>query len=75
MIKMMSPLELNNSQITELIQSKDEKGGRAVAQRLSRTHVRNITGAAFDTPFLFDQIPRVEHCGFYIYQSIQQLAM
>ena len=45
------PLQLNDLQIRDLIQQRDGDGGRAIAQRTLRDHVRLITGAMYDTPF------------------------
>ncbi len=47
----VAPLQLTPSQIDDLIQLRDGKGGRALVQRLLRTHARAATGAAYDTPF------------------------
>ena len=51
LIKAVSPLELTESQIRQLIEMRNRDGGRALVQRTLRTHIRNVTGAAFDTPF------------------------
>ena len=51
MVKAVSPLELTESHISDLIQYKDGAGGRALAQRTLRNHIRTVTGAEYDTPF------------------------
>lgn len=51
MIKAVSPLELTESHISNLMQYKDGAGGRALAQRTLRNHIRTMTGAEYDTPF------------------------
>jgi len=50
-IRMTATFHLSESQINTLIQDKEQKSRRALVQRSLRTHVRNITGATFDTPF------------------------
>ena len=50
-IKSLSPLELSDSQIQELIRYREGDGGRALIQRVLRDHIRSQTGAQFDTPF------------------------
>jgi len=50
-IKAVAPLELTESLICQMIESRDRDGGRALVQRTLRTHIRSVTGAAFDTPF------------------------
>lgn len=49
--KAVAPLQLNESQIRDLIQYRDGDGGRALVQRTLRDHARNVTGAIYDTPF------------------------
>ena len=49
--KAVAPLQLSESQIEDLIQLRDGKGGRALVQRLLRDHARVATGATYDTPF------------------------
>ena len=51
MVKAVEPLQLNESQIRELIQQKQGRGGRAVAQRTLRQQLRTVTDADYDTPF------------------------
>ncbi len=51
MIRLRSPLQLTTSQIYELIQQKGGDAGRALIQRTLRDHIRNVVGAAYDTPF------------------------
>ncbi len=49
--KAVSPLQLTDTRIHDLIQYRDGDGGRALVQRTLREHVRSVTGAAYDTPF------------------------
>ena len=49
--KAVAPLQLSESQMSDLIHYKDGSGGRALVQRTLRDHVRNVTGAIYDTPF------------------------
>ena len=51
LVKAVSPIELGESELRDLIEVKDGLGGRAVAQRVLRDHVRGRTGATYDTPF------------------------
>ena len=51
LIKAVSPLELTEPQISQLIELRNRDRARALAQRTLRTHIRSVTGAAFDTPF------------------------
>ena len=50
-IKMVSPLQLQEAQIRDLIESRGGAGGRALAQRTLRDQIRIVTGAPYDTPF------------------------
>lgn len=50
-IKAVAPLGITEPQIQEMIEQKDGAGGRAIAQRYLRPHIREATGAAYDTPF------------------------
>ena len=50
-VKAVAPLDLTESRIRELLRLKNDAGGRALAQRLLRDHIRNTTGATYDTPF------------------------
>ena len=45
------PIELPEARIRELIELKNGDGGRALVQRVMRKHMRDTTGAAYDTPF------------------------
>ena len=49
--KAVSPIQLPESKIQDLIRYRDGDGGRALIQRLLRNHTRLHTGAQFDTPF------------------------
>lgn len=49
--RMVSPLQLTESQLHDLIQHRDGDGGRALVQRTLREHIRMATGAIYDTPF------------------------
>ena len=51
LIKAVTPLELTESQIHELIQHRDGVGGRALVQRTLRDQIRACTGTTYDTPF------------------------
>ena len=51
LIKAVTPLELTESQIHELIQHRDGVGGRALVQRTLRDQIRARTGTTYDTPF------------------------
>ena len=50
-IKAVSPLELTEPRLQDLIRMKDGAGGRALVQRALRDHIRDTTGATYDTPF------------------------
>ena len=50
-IKAVSPLKLTKSGIQDLIGLKNGAGGRALAQRVLRGHIREWTKATYDTPF------------------------
>ena len=45
------PIELNETDIRDLVGLKHGAGGRALAQRTLRDHLRLQTGATYDTPF------------------------
>ena len=49
--RMVSPLQVTESQLHDLIQHRDGDGGRALVQRTLREHIRMATGAIYDTPF------------------------
>ena len=51
LINAVAPLELTRPQIQDLIQLKNGDGGRALAQRVLRNHIRTTTAATYDTPF------------------------
>ena len=50
-VQMVTPLELTEQRIADLIQLRDGDGGRALVQRVLRGHIRNATKATYDTPF------------------------
>ena len=50
-VEMLSPLQLQRSQIEDLIGNRGGAGGRALAQRTLRGQIRGVTGAPYDTPF------------------------
>ena len=50
-IRAVAPIELTEPQIHDLIQLRDGDGGRALAQRVMREHIRSTTDATYDTPF------------------------
>ena len=45
------PIELSETDVRNLLDLKQGAGGRAVAQRTLRDHLRHRTGATYDTPF------------------------
>ena len=45
------PIELSETDVRDLVDLKQGAGGRAVAQRTLRDHLRLRTGATYDTPF------------------------
>ena len=47
----VSPIQLSESKIQDLIKYRDGDGGRALIQRVLRDHTLLHTGAQFDTPF------------------------
>lgn len=49
--KAVSPLQLTDSHLHDLIELRNGDGGRALVQSTLRDHVRNATGAVYDTPF------------------------
>ena len=51
LITAVSPLELTEPQIHELVEQRDGDGGKALVQRTLRGHIRDIAGATYDTPF------------------------
>ena len=51
MVKVLSPLELSNNQIEDLMNYKNGVGGRAIAQRTLLEHIKSVTGTPFYTPF------------------------
>ncbi len=50
-IRSVQPLQLGDRQIRELIDYRNQVGGRALMQRTLRNHIRLFTMADFDTPF------------------------
>ena len=51
LIRAVAPIELTQTQVHDLIQFRGGDGGRALAQRVLREHIRSTTGATYDTPF------------------------
>ena len=51
LIHAVARIELTQPQIHDLIQLRGGDGGRALAQRVLREHIRSTTGATYDTPF------------------------
>ena len=47
----VAPINLTEPQIHDLIELGNRAGGRALVQRVLRGHIRDITGAIYDTPF------------------------
>lgn len=50
-VRMVTPLELTEQRIFDLIQLRNGDGGRALVQRVLRGHIRDATRATYDTPF------------------------
>lgn len=50
-IQSVAPIELTESHIRHLIDLSSGDGGRSLVQRVLRAHIRDSTGATFDTPF------------------------
>ena len=50
-VKAVSPLEMSDRDVRELLELKRGDGGKALVQRAIRAHLRRGTGARFDTPF------------------------
>lgn len=50
-VRMVTPLELTEQRISDLIQLRNGDGGRALVQRVLRGHIRDATRATYDTPF------------------------
>ena len=50
-VRAVSPLDLTDSKVSDLIQLKGGDGGKALVQRTLRAHIRSVTGANYDTPF------------------------
>ena len=51
LLKSVVPLGFTEQQMLELVDSRDGDRGRALIQRAMRNHIRQMTGAAYDTPF------------------------
>ena len=51
LVNAVATVELTQSRIQDLIQLRNGDGGRALSQRVLREHIRNATGATYDTPF------------------------
>ena len=51
MVQAVSPLDLTERDVHDLVQAKEGAGGRALVQRVLRQKIRSVTGAAYDTPF------------------------
>lgn len=51
LIRAVAPIALTEPQIHQMIEFREGDGGRALMQRFLRQHVRNRTGAGYDTPF------------------------
>ena len=50
-VKMLSPLQLQESEIVDFIRSRDGAGGRALVQRMLINQVQSVTWASYVTPF------------------------
>ncbi len=51
MVQAVSPLDMTESDVHELVHAKEGDGGRALVQRVLRQKIRAVTGATYDTPF------------------------
>ena len=51
MVRAVSPLDLTESDVHDLVHAKEGDGGRALVQRVLRQKIRAVTRAAYDTPF------------------------
>lgn len=51
LVKAVAPLELPEFRIRDLVAERESARGRAFVQRTLRTHIRDKTGATYDTPF------------------------
>ena len=51
MVRAVSPLDMTESDVHELVHAKEGDGGRALVQRVLRQKIRAVTRAAYDTPF------------------------
>ena len=51
MVRAVSPLDMTESDVHELVHAKQGDGGRALVQRVFRQKIRAVTRAAYDTPF------------------------
>ena len=80
LITAVEPIEVSPDLLRDLIEMKESAGGRAVVQRVFRDHLRDRTGATFDTPFFIrpKQSRRAlwfvhpeEHFGLSIFQGIR----
>ena len=47
----VAPLEMTEYDIRNMIELSNGDGGKALVQRVMRAHIRNTTGATYDTPF------------------------
>ena len=51
LVRAVAPIELPEARIREMIKLKRGAGGRALVERVLRSHMRAVTGATYDTPF------------------------
>lgn len=50
-VKAVSPLEMSDTDVRELLELRKSVSGKALVQRAIRERIRRVTGARFDTPF------------------------
>ena len=51
MVRAVSPLDMTEGDVHDLVHAKEGDGGRALVQRVLRHKIRSVTRAAYDTPF------------------------
>lgn len=51
MVRAVSPLDMTERDVHDLVHAKEGDGGRALVQRVLRQKIRSVTRAAYDTPF------------------------
>lgn len=56
-VKAVSPLEMTDTDVRDMLDLKKRDGGKALVQRAMRDRIRRVTGARFDTPFFIRPAP------------------